>query len=154
MLKNFSFLFLCIVCCFESQCMKAAACISISNSTEESVWLSYEDINMDLPITKKPSPGGDFKILPSHDFVLSETFEDYNRSAVAESDVEFRKIKLSFQENIIGYIYLVCSMYSPDPYYAFEIKKNPFGVLLQRKIERRGGGSLTLEIIKTKSYIE
>lgn len=66
------FICVCAICYFESHCTKAAACIGISNSTEDTVRLSYKTVDMDLPITKKPSPVGVFNILPSHGFILSE----------------------------------------------------------------------------------
>lgn len=131
----------------------AASCIDILNSTGKDIQLSYVSVDGDTSlITKKPlNTSSAVEISPNVEFTLAEQFSDFNQFAAREdSDVMLQKIEVRYGHDLVGYIYLMCSMFCPDPYYAFEGVINNCNVWLHKTSISRGGGPAVLEISQQK----
>lgn len=131
----------------------AASCVDILNSTADKVQLSYVSVDGDTSLITKKSLNTKsvVEVSPNVEFTLTEQFSDFNQFAAKEdSDVMLQKIEVKFQSDLVGYIYLMCSMFCPDPYYAFEGVINDRNIWLHRKSISRGGGPTVLEISQRK----
>jgi hypothetical protein len=154
MVKVFCFCVICILSVFEGGCMVgryAAACIDVLNSANGKVELSYEKVENQSIIEqitgKTANIESSIEILPGNEFLLSESFPDFRQFIVKDdTDIVVRKITVVFQSNtLVGYIYMLCSIYHPNPYYAFENAKNS-NIFLRRSVSR-GGGPTTIEVV-------
>lgn len=141
--------FLILISRFSVDCMEShIACVNLINSTNEKVRLTYIKSPLDISKITKTEKDWDGKALeidPGKPIMLLEAFSDFNQFGMGENETEMCKINVEYEETLVATICLICSMYSPCPFFDFKNVSNRFGVFLYKK-EPIGGGLTTFKI--------